>query len=141
MGERVDVDRADLAQLSRLPRVGLGLAKGIVADRNAHGPFGSLEGLDRVSGVGPGLLKLLGPHVVFSGAGGQRDSEVAAPLDINTASATELDALPGIGPTRAAAIVQYRQAHGPFASVEQLLGVPGFGPAAVARVKQQVTAR
>src|SRR5215211_3975812 len=61
--ERIDADRATAAELARLPRVGLGLAKAIVADREAHGPFGSAEGLDRVRGVGPGLLQAIGPHL------------------------------------------------------------------------------
>ena len=68
-GERVDVDAASAAELARLPKVGPRLAKIIVADREAHGAFGSLSGLDRVSGIGPGLLKVLAPHVAFSGAG------------------------------------------------------------------------
>jgi competence ComEA-like helix-hairpin-helix protein len=149
-GERIDVESADIGELSRLPRVGLGLAKTIIADRKAHGPFGSLEGLDRVPGVGRGLLKVLGPHVAFSGAptrwsgSSQSNGEDGAPpdpLNINTAGITELDALPGIGPARAAAILHYREAHGPFAAVEQLVRVPGFGPAALARVKDRITAR
>jgi hypothetical protein len=69
-GERVDVDIAGAAELVRLPKVGPRLAKTIVADREADGPFGSLEGLDRVAGVGPGLLKVIGPHVIFSGTAG-----------------------------------------------------------------------
>src|SRR4051794_32920181 len=47
-GERVDVDVATTSELTRLPRVGPRLAKVIVADREAHGTFGSLAGLDRV---------------------------------------------------------------------------------------------
>src|ERR1051326_6650953 len=50
-----------------------------------------------------------------------------APLDLNTATATELDALPGIGPVLAARIVQHRREHGPFRSVDELLSVPGIG--------------
>ena len=68
-GERIDVDRASAEELARLPRVGPGLAVRIVADRDAHGPFGSLEGLDRVSGVGPTLLAAIRAHAVFSAAG------------------------------------------------------------------------
>ena len=49
-------------------------------------------------------------------------------IDINAATAEELTALPGVGPTTAAAIVAYREEHGPFASLEELLLVPGFGP-------------
>ena len=48
--ERIDADRASAAELARLPRVGLALAKRIVADREAHGPFGGPAGLDRVAG-------------------------------------------------------------------------------------------
>ena len=50
--ERIDADRAGRPELARLPRVGLALAKRIVADREARGPFGGPAGLDRVPGVG-----------------------------------------------------------------------------------------
>ena len=149
-GERVDVDVATASELTRLPRVGPRLAKIIVADRQAHGAFGNLAGLDRVSGVGPGLLKVLAPHVVFSGSGASHHTDPLsaplpgrppAPLDINSATAAELDALPGVGPAKAAAILQYRKQHGPFTTVEELARVPGFGTAAVSRLREQVTAR
>ncbi|HYF40413.1 MAG TPA: ComEA family DNA-binding protein [Gemmatimonadales bacterium] len=152
--ERIDVDRASAQELARLPRVGLRLAKVIQADRESHGPFGSLESLDRVPGVGPGLLKLIGPHVTFSApaATGKPTSAPSMPslplpgapaqrLNLNTASLTELDALPGLGPARAAAIVQYRQQHGAFTSVDDLARVPGLGPAAVARLRPYLANR
>ena len=66
-GERVDVDRAAADELERLPRVGPALARRIVAEREAHGPFGSLQGLRRVSGIGPKLLHDLEAHVTFGG--------------------------------------------------------------------------
>jgi len=66
-GERIDVDRADATELARLPRIGPALAARIVADRTEHGPFRTLEGLDRVSGVGPKLLEAIRPHASFSG--------------------------------------------------------------------------
>jgi competence protein ComEA len=67
-GDRIDVDRADVTEITRLPRVGPALAQRIVAWRTAHGPFGSLERLDSVSGIGPRLLEALRPFVTFSGA-------------------------------------------------------------------------
>jgi competence protein ComEA len=53
----------------------------------------------------------------------------AGPLDLNTATAAQLDQLPGVGPSLAAAIVRARERQGPFASVDGLLDVPGIGPA------------
>ena len=67
-GDRVDVDRADVTEITRLPRVGPALAQRIVAWRAAHGPFGSLERLDSVPGIGPRLVEALRPFVTFSGA-------------------------------------------------------------------------
>ncbi|HET8623699.1 MAG TPA: helix-hairpin-helix domain-containing protein, partial [Gemmatimonadales bacterium] len=49
-GERINLDRATVPEIARLPRVGVALAKRIVTDRVAKGAFGSLEGLDRVAG-------------------------------------------------------------------------------------------
>ena len=147
-GETIDVDRAPLAALTRLPRVGPRLAKAILADRTDHGPFGSLAGLDRVPGIGPALLQILEPHVVFSGAGalraegpGSSGPRGAAPLNINSATVQQLDSLPGVGRAKAAAILRYRDEHGPFSAVEQLGQVPGFGAAAVERLRDRLTIR
>ena len=62
-----------------------------------------------------------------------------ATIDVNVAAAGELEALPGIGPSLAAAIVQYRNRHGPFGSVNDLVAVPGIGPATVERLRQRAT--
>ncbi|MGY1734216.1 ComEA family DNA-binding protein [Geodermatophilus sp. SYSU D01045] len=53
----------------------------------------------------------------------------AGPLDLNAATVADLDALPGIGPVLAQRIVDHREQHGRFTSVEQLDDVPGIGPA------------
>ena len=63
----MDLDRATARELERLPGIGPGLAARIVADREAHGPFGGLAGFDRVAGVGPALLTRVAPHAAFSG--------------------------------------------------------------------------
>jgi competence protein ComEA len=55
-------------------------------------------------------------------------SEAAQSVDLNTASLAQLDTLPGIGPTTAQAIIDYRSEHGRFRSVDDLLNVRGIGP-------------
>ena len=66
---------------------------------------------------------------------------VRLPVDLNRATAEELDQLPGIGPTTAAAIVAHREEYGPFATTEGLLAVPGIGPAKLATLAGLITVR
>src|SRR3954462_5285006 len=66
-GERIDLNKADVSEITRLPRVGPALAQRIVAWRTEHGPFGSVVQLDSVSGVGPKLLDAIRSFISFSG--------------------------------------------------------------------------
>ncbi|MBI2893506.1 MAG: helix-hairpin-helix domain-containing protein [Deltaproteobacteria bacterium] len=63
LGLRLDLDREDARGIAALPAIGPRLAERIVADRRAHGPFGGLEGLLRVRGVGPRTIEKLRPLV------------------------------------------------------------------------------
>ncbi len=138
-GERIDVDRASVEELARLPRIGPGLANRIVSYRDAQGPFGSLEALDRVPGVGPVLLEAVARHVVFSGRPRHRRGPVTVSLlSLNRASVEELTSLPGIGATRAEAIVAYRRRTGPFRRIDDLANVPGIGSKTVDRLRERV---
>jgi competence protein ComEA len=151
-GETLDPDRATVTELLRLPRVGPALARAIVADRQAKGPFLNPRGLDRVPGIGPKLLESLGPYLAFSGdlaAGGggeptRRRCDLAAAgcqLDINAATAGELEALPGIGPALAGRIVSYRESHGAFADIGELRAVSGIGSRLLERLAPLLTLR
>ena len=62
-------------------------------------------------------------------------------ININRASAAELEQLPGIGPKLAARIVAYREEHGPFQRKEELLNVPGIGTKKFARIKDRITVK
>ncbi len=64
---------------------------------------------------------------------------VPALVNINTATAEELDALPQIGPATAQSIVEYRQTFGPFTALEELLDVPGVGPATLDEIRALVS--
>jgi competence protein ComEA len=65
--ERVDLDLASAEVIERLPGIGPALAKRIVADRTANGPFGCPAALDQVKGIGPAMLQRLDTLTAFSG--------------------------------------------------------------------------
>lgn len=86
--------------------------------------------------VGASLLAIVAWFVTNGGCSGglvdhdaPRRSSLRYTIDINTADASELGQLPGIGPATAARIMEHRGKHGPFATVESLLDVPGIGTA------------
>ncbi len=62
-----------------------------------------------------------------------------SPVNVNTATAVELESINGIGPAKAKAIVEHRSENGSFASVEDLQAVPGIGERLVERLRPQVS--
>jgi competence ComEA-like helix-hairpin-helix protein len=168
-GERIDPNTADADDLARLPKIGEGTAERIVAWRAARGAFRTLADLDSVPGIGPAALAEIAPHVTLAAApassssasswsasrsraavgrveGGRSEapgrsvSPSNAIVDLNSASAEELEALPGVGPALARRIVEWRTANGRFRAVDDLDHVPGIGPAMLARLRPQVRA-
>lgn len=71
-----------------------------------------------------------------SGVGGTANSSL---VDINTADATRLQTIKGVGPVMAQRIIDYRTANGPFTSVDQLQQVSGVGPKTLEKMRGQVT--
>lgn len=64
---------------------------------------------------------------------------LASGLDLNSASASELEALPGVGPVLAERIVEFREEHGRFNSPEDLLDVPGIGEAKLSQFREEIS--
>lgn len=85
-----------------------------------------------------GILAALLLSVSLGFSSGVLAQEVA-PINVNTADAELLAELPGIGPSRAEALIEEREANGDFASAEDLERVSGIGPATVDRMRDQVT--
>lgn len=62
-----------------------------------------------------------------------------AAVNLNTATASELEGVKGLGPAKAKAIIDYRSANGPFKSVDDLKGVKGFGEKSIAKLRGELT--
>ena len=74
-----------------------------------------------------------------SSAGGSAAGGTSAgPVSLNSATLEQLDALPGVGPALAQQIIDYREAQGPFTSVDQLTDVPGIGSAKLEQLRPLV---
>ena len=78
----VDLDTAGVGQIVALRHVGPALAKRIVADRDSFGPFGSLEGLQRVKGIGPSMVEKLDSAVTFSGVPRPTNTVISRPSEV-----------------------------------------------------------
>jgi competence protein ComEA len=130
-----DPDRINLAAIVHdgervyVPHRGDLGAPPIIAGADAAGSGGPAR-------PGSGSGSASGP--VGAPPGGAGPPSPGGRLDVNAASAEELDRLPGVGPATAAAIIQYRSTHGPFASVEDLGSVRGIGPAKLEQLRDLV---
>lgn len=139
----VNVNSATQGELETLPGIGPSKASAILEYRAANGPFTSLADLDNVPGIGPATLQNIAASVEFgeegeAAASGREHTEpsVEAPkstggVNINSASASQLESLPGIGPAKASAILADRDENGPFGSCQDLTRVNGIGDATV----------
>lgn len=104
------------------------------------------DGEQIVVGIGapPGQPAEMGSSVVAeqsppaTGESPGNDSGATGLIDLNTATAEELDTLPGVGPVTAAAIIAWRDANGRFGSVDQLGDVDGIGPARLDKLRDLV---
>lgn len=133
----IDLNKADLEQLMSLPGIGTVKAKAIISYRQAHGNFNSIDDLINVTGIGPSTLEKIRDYVTVS-----KTNEVQInmnnelkKININEADEKQLEKLPGIGPTKAKRIIEYREKNGKFKSLDELLNVNGIGPKTLEKIK------
>ena len=147
----VNVNTASQSQLETLPGIGPSRAAAIIEYRSTNGAFTSISQLDAVPGIGPSTLQKISPLVSLDGEGSApsptheeasassstpipQAADTDAAININTASQSELQSLPGIGPSKAVAIIQDRESNGPFETCGQLTRVRGVGSSTAANI-------
>jgi competence protein ComEA len=98
-----------------------------------------LAGINLAAPVADGL-QIVVPARVEASAGGERGAASVGDgtVHLNTATLAELDALPGIGPVTAQKIIDFREEHGAFRSVDDLDAVPGIGAARLEQLRELV---
>ncbi len=80
------------------------------------------------------------PPPAISGGVSAGERVTGGVVNINTASAKELETLPGVGEVTARRIIDYREAHGPFETIEDIQNVPGIGEKTFEGIKEMITA-
>ncbi len=164
----ININTANTADLQGLTMIGPVRAQSIVDYRQRNGAFQSVEDLINVSGIGPKTMDRLrssitigqgvaeqtaqGDSIKVPPTGVEVVQQVAESVDktvaeagrdslinINTATATQLEELSGIGPVKAGNIIQWRDFHGGFQSVDDLIQVSGIGPKTLERMRPDVS--
>ena len=140
----VSIEQAAEPAMIEVHVAGWVLAPGVVAV-----PDGSIvaAAVDAAGGFRPGavpeLINLAAPlrsgdQVVVPGPDSGESGAGDGLLALNRATASELEALPGVGPVLAANIIKHRDANGPFQEVEELLQVSGIGEAKLASIRDLI---
>ena len=147
----INPNTANASELAQFKGVGPKTADSIISYREANGPFVSCDDLVKVRGIGSKKLEQIKPDCAVDGkpskAGKSQDTKKksAQPasnpngIDINSASASELTKLNGVGPSTAAKIISYRDANGPFAACDDLRKVKGIGAKTLDKIKPDCT--
>jgi competence protein ComEA len=152
----IDLNRADETDLRLIPGLGPELTKRVLNYRFTKGDFSSVEQLSEVAGIGPATLLKIRPYFYVRNSANEPAREEAAKpvagvnfsttkkptptesLNLNAATLEDLQKLPGIGPTLAGRIVEYRKAQGSFTYVEDLRKVKGIGAKTLDKIRPYI---
>jgi competence protein ComEA len=124
----IDINRADFWDLVALPGIGPERAKKIMDLREKKKGFRVETDLLEIPGIGEKTLETLRDYIHPIAPGSEvPETDNTIGINLNGASRAQLETLPGIGPVLAERIVTYRERHGSFRSLEEVMGVRGIG--------------
>lgn len=147
--ERLNINTATEEELMTLPGVNRGVARNIVEYRECIGGFKKVEDLALVSGVGATKLEAIKLEICVSSKNSSSNQSPSSlrkehehlpctGVNINTATPPQLVSVRGITEKLAKSIVEFRSAHGPFRSIEDLVKVPSISSSLLDRIRFQV---
>lgn len=132
----IDINTASLDTLVLLPGIGPTKANAIVEYREEKGFFNNPQELVNVKGIGEATLNNIRDFVVcYIDSIETKSENQTKSFDINRATTDQLQTLPGIGPEKAKAIINYRESNGPFTHLDELINVKGIGEATIKNIK------
>jgi competence protein ComEA len=154
--KKININTAGIRELTQLPYIGYVKANRIVEYRKKYGYFNTVEELIKVPGIGKKTLARI-RHIITIGTYTEDDKnnlksktedikmsqdtkkDKSKIININTASITELETLPGIGSKKATWIVEYRTKYGNFNKIEDIMFVRGIGRKTFDKIKELIT--
>jgi competence ComEA-like helix-hairpin-helix protein len=137
---KININTAGASKLQSLPDVGPNRAEDIVAYREDGNVFRNYRDLYEIEGFGSATVKKLKPHVHYGKDNYQKPSSGGAgkTLNVNEASADQLQTLDGVGTVTAGRMIDYREENGPFRRAEDLKAVSGLGDKTVENFLDQI---
>jgi competence protein ComEA len=124
--EKLDLNTASTVHLRGIKGLGPSRAEEIVRYRSKHGPFASIDELDRVPHVGDMPLQELAKVKQQFAIAGSGDGSQKRKVNVNKANAAELRQIPGIGAGHAEAIMERRRERGPIDDLNEIDELPYF---------------
>jgi len=148
----ININIADIETLAELPGIGPAKAQTIYEYKTEQGTLSSLIELTNIKGIGKKTLAKLLPYLEMIGDSAEvyafvaedtpstnaASSDITEIININSASIEQLQNLSGIGEKKAQAIIDYRNEHGSFQTIEEIMNVKGIGQGIFAKIKNRI---
>ncbi|MFP4461241.1 MAG: ComEA family DNA-binding protein [Thermotogota bacterium] len=140
----IDINTANSMELQLLKGIGSIKSEAIVQYRETKGPFIQKEDIMKVPGIGPATFEKIKDRLQITEVAKDTGTEQIRKnneqlIDINRASQSQLENIPGIGPVKAKSIVEYRKTNGPFLDISELILVNGIGEKTLETMKPMIT--